>query len=142
MNIKPVVSALLRNRVGAILVALEIAIALAVLVNAAFIVGQRIAEINQPTGLDYQDMFAITLAGLTSDFDLERSMRDDLAYLRSLHGVVSAAPAGTIPLTGEGSNDTLYLEPGRRGNSAVAAWMTTDEQGLNTLGAKLIAGRN
>jgi putative ABC transport system permease protein len=142
MNIKPVVSALLRNRVGAILVALEIAIALAVLVNAAFLVGQRIAKIDAPTGLEYHDMFAITMAGLTSDFDPQRSLRDDLAYLRGLHGVVGVAPAGTIPLSGDGSNGNLYLEPGQRGNTVVTSWMATDEQGLQALGASLIAGRN
>lgn len=142
MNVKPVVSALLRNRVGAILVALEIAIALAVLVNAAFIVGQRIAKIDEPTGLAYHDMFAITLAGLTSDFDLQRSMRDDLAYLRGLHGIVTAAPSGTIPLTGDGSSGSLYLEPGQHGNTVVTTWMDTDEQGLHTLGSSLITGRN
>ena len=142
MNIRPVVSALLRNRVGAILVALEVAIALAVLVNAAFIVGQRIAKIAEPTGLDQQDMFAIAMAGTTTDFDAQSSARDDIAYLRSMHGVVSAAPAGTIPLTGDGSNGALYLEPDQRGGSAVGSWLATDEQGLRTLGATLIAGRN
>ena len=42
LNVKPVVSALRHNRAGALLVALEIAIALAVMVNAAWIVAQRI----------------------------------------------------------------------------------------------------
>ena len=38
LNIRPILSALLRNRTGAVLVALQIAIALAVLVNALYIV--------------------------------------------------------------------------------------------------------
>ncbi|HZT01560.1 MAG TPA: FtsX-like permease family protein [Steroidobacteraceae bacterium] len=142
MNIKPVVSALLRNRVGAVLVALEIAIALAVLVNAAFIVGQRIAAIEEPTGLDYHNMFSITMAGVTSDFDAQRSARDDIAYIRSMHGVTSAAPTGMIPMSGNGSNGTLYTEPGQRGKAAAYSVVETDEQGMNTLGATLIGGRN
>lgn len=142
MNIKPVVSALLRNRVGAILVALEIAIALAVLVNAAFIVGQRIAIIGEPTGLDQHDMFAMTMAGFTKDFNLPSSVESDMAYLRSMHGVVSAAPVGSIPLSGDGGNGVLYAEPGQHGHSAVYTTLQTDEQGLSTLGATLIAGRN
>src|SRR6185437_2799213 len=135
MNIKPVVSALLRNRVGAILVALEIAIALAVLVNAAFIVGQRIAIIGEPTGLDQRDMFAMTMAGFTKDFNLPSSVESDMAYLRSMHGVVSAAPVGSIPLSGDGGNGVLYAEPGEHGHSAVYTTLQTDEQGLSTLGA-------
>ena len=142
MNIKPVVSALLRNRVGAVLVALEIAIALAVLVNAAFIVGQRIAMIDEPTGLDYHNMFAVTMAGFTKDFNLPSSVASDVAYLRSMPGVVAASPVGSIPLSGDGGNGVLYAQAGQHGNSAVYTTLQTDEQGMSTLGATLIAGRN
>ncbi len=73
LNVRPVLSALLRNRTGAILVALQIAIALAVMVNAAWIVAQRIAA---DRGADRHrcraTLFAIGVAALTSHFDLAR----------------------------------------------------------------------
>ncbi len=49
---RPILSALLRNRTGAVLVAIQIAIALAVLVNAVYIVKQRVDKIGRPTGMD------------------------------------------------------------------------------------------
>ena len=42
LNIRPILSSLLRNRTGAVLVALQIALALAILVNATYIVKQRV----------------------------------------------------------------------------------------------------
>ena len=52
LNVRPIVSALLRNRTGAVLVAMQVAIALAVLVNASYIVVQRVEKIRRPTGID------------------------------------------------------------------------------------------
>ena len=47
LDLRPTLSALLRNRTGAVLVAAQVAIALAVLANAAYIVVQRIEKINR-----------------------------------------------------------------------------------------------
>ena len=46
---RPILSALLRNRTGAVLAAIQIAIALAILVNAVYIVKQRADKIGRPT---------------------------------------------------------------------------------------------
>ena len=63
LNIRPILSASLCNRTGAVLVALQVALALAILVNATYIVVQRIEAINQPTGLDEANLFAISEQG-------------------------------------------------------------------------------
>ena len=55
-NIRPIASALWRNRTGAILVAFQIAIGLAVLVNAVYVVKQRVEKIGRPTGMDTANM--------------------------------------------------------------------------------------
>ena len=44
MEIRPILSALLRNRAGAILVALQIAITLAIVVNAIYLTQQRVEQ--------------------------------------------------------------------------------------------------
>ena len=44
MEIRPILSALLRNRAGAILVALQIAITLAIVVNAVYVTQQRVEQ--------------------------------------------------------------------------------------------------
>lgn len=142
LNVKPVVSALRRNRAGAMLVALEIAIALAVMVNAAWIVAQRVQAIETPTGIDYRDMFAIGVDGVTGDFKPSAAEQADLAYVRSLPGVIAASITSGVPLAPNGQGDYFWRNPGQRGPMVNPRTMEMDENGLKTLGARVIAGRN
>jgi putative ABC transport system permease protein len=143
LNIRPIFSALLRNRTGAALVSLQIALALAVLVNATYIAKQRIDSINRPTGVDEANLFAIDAAGFTHRYDYESSVRDDLDYLRGLDGVVAATVIGAIPLSGSGNAAPIFRTPERTPSSEVSAYFyEMDEQGLETLGAHIIAGRS
>ncbi len=52
MQFRPIISAMRRNKVGAILIAVQMAITLAILCNALFIIQQRIALSKRPTGVD------------------------------------------------------------------------------------------
>jgi putative ABC transport system permease protein len=143
LNIRPILSSLLRNRTGAVLVALQIALALAILVNATYIAKQRVDSINRPTGIDDPNLFVIESAGFTSRYDYASSVRDDLAYVRGLSGVVAAAPTNAVPLSGNGSGAPMFKTPGRKSSEAIDSFMfEMDEQGLQTLGVRLIAGRN
>ncbi|HEX5460312.1 MAG TPA: FtsX-like permease family protein [Steroidobacteraceae bacterium] len=142
LNVRPVVSALRRNRTGALLVVLEIAIALAVMVNAAWIVAQRVHEIDQPTGIDYRNIFAIGMSGIGGDFEAPAAEQQDLAYLRSLPGVVSAMASSAVPLAPHGQGGLLWRDPDQRGPSLTTRSMEVDEHGLDTLGVHLIAGRS
>jgi len=142
LNVRPVFSALCRNRAGAILVALEIAIALAVMVNAAWIVAQRIEAIDMPAGIDVDDTFAIGFAALTSHSDLGSAQRDDLAYLRSLPGVLAATATSSVPLSHYGQGDSVSREPGPSAPSIDMRSMQVDEKTLATLGVRIVAGRN
>ena len=142
LSIRPMLSSLLRSRTGAILVALQITIALAVMVNAVWIVSERIADIEKPTGIDDNNMFVIAIAGLTSHFDLGSALSADLDYLRGQPGVVAAVASESVPLTGDGQATQLWLQPGQRGRSIAVGEMQLDTQGLKTLGTSIISGRN
>jgi putative ABC transport system permease protein len=142
LNVRPILSALSRNRTGAILVALEIAIALAVMVNAAWIVAQRIQLIEAPSGVDARDTFAIGVAPLTSHSDLAGALREDLAYLRSLPGVVSVAATSSIPLSRYGQGVSVAPDPGDQVPMTETRAMEIDSATLATLGVRIVAGRN
>jgi putative ABC transport system permease protein len=141
LDIRPVFSSLLRNRTGAVLVAFQIAIALAVLVNAVFIVHQRIEKMNRPTRIDDPNLFGVQIGEFTDRLDYDASMREDLVYLRNLPGVVSASVSNSVPLGISGSADTVWTQPDSKGNRVQINYFNMDEQGLNTLGVRLIAGR-
>jgi putative ABC transport system permease protein len=142
LNVRPVLSALMRNRTGAILVALEIAIALAVMVNASWIVAQRIEQIEAPSGLDARDTFAIGVAGLSSYSDLGAALSQDLAYLRSMPGVVSVAATSSIPLSRYGQGEGVSADPGAQAPMTETRAMQVDDAALDTLGVRILAGRN
>lgn len=142
-NIRPIASALWRNRTGALLVAFQIAIGLAVLVNAVYVVKQRVEKIGRPTGMDTANMIWVASAGFAKDYDYEAAYRADLAALRGLPGVKAASLFSNIPLSGGGSSSGYQSRPGEVGPKETVPGnkYDVDEQALAALGVKLIAGR-
>ena len=139
---RPILSALLRNRTGAVLVAIQIAIALAVLVNAVYIVKQRVDRIGRPTGMDLANILVVSSSGFTRDYDYVAAIRDDLAYVRGVSGVIAATPINSVPVSESGSARTLSNRPDDRPTGGEnGEYLEVDEQGLDALGLHLIAGR-
>ena len=99
LNARPILSALLRNRTGALLVALQIALALAILVNAAYLVKQKLDAIHSPSGIDEANLFALEITSFTDRYDYEASLAEDMAYLRSLDGVIDGIVANRAACT-------------------------------------------
>ena len=139
--VRPILSALLRNRTGAVLVAMQIAIALAVLVNALYIVVQRAEKMRRPTGIDVDNVLVIGSAGFTQRFQTVPSIQEDLAYLRGLPGVAAASVTGAIPLSDGGSTQPLVTRPDAQ-RSENYNYLEIDEYGLDALGVRLVDGRN
>ncbi len=142
MELRPILSAMRRNKVGAILIAVQMAITLAILCNGIFIVEQRVALSKRPTGLDEANIFTLTNEWVGNPPDLSARLQADLAALRSLPGVVDAYVTNAYPLTNSGWTEGVMLNPEQKHSTAPSALYFADEHGLATLGLKLIAGRN
>lgn len=139
---RPVLSALLRNRTGAVLVALQVAIALAVLVNAIYIVKQRVELVGRPTGIDVENITAVVSTGFAADYDHLATTREDLLWLRGLPDVVAATVSHAIPLSGGGSSNGASAMPDARTEQNVPInSFRMDEASIDALGVKLVAGR-
>src|SRR5262245_64356407 len=102
MEIRPILSALMRNRAGAILLALQIAITLAIVVNAIYLTQQRVTKIGRPSGIDDQNIFYFSSQGFEKGFDFQDMVREDIALLRQMPGVIDATPISQLPLSGGG----------------------------------------
>lgn len=142
MDIRPILSSLRRSPTGAILVALQIALALAIAVNSLYIIVQRLDLIHRDNGIDVDNIFLVAWTPVGDRFTGEAAIREDLRILRSLPGVVAATTTQAIPLSGGGSATSMYTEPGEKGRRADTNYFEVDEQGLATLGARLAAGRD
>jgi putative ABC transport system permease protein len=142
LHIRPIFSALLRSWSGPALVAAQIAIALAVLVNAVYIVKQRIDKINRPTGLDVENIFIVRSTAIADHYDLAAAIRTDLAYLRGLPGVVAATTMDYVPLSGRGNRMGVMAKLEKDQTHAVAAnYYEVGDQALEALGVNLGQGR-
>jgi len=139
----PVLRALTRSRAGAVLIALQCAITLAILTNAIFIIQDRVRQMSRPSGVDSDNVFAIRVMPFKPGFNLANDIDRDLRALRALPGVVDASVINALPVSGGGSSGRLFanLADVKPGGGQFTANYFTDENGLNTLGLKLIAGR-
>lgn len=142
MDIRPIFAAMLRNPTGAVLVALQVAITLAVLCNAGFIVEQRLDRMGRPTGYDLDNVVTAQVVSMDPDSLTGPRIAEDLRALRAMPGVIAASGTPQVPLSGGGfgwgyrrSNDPE--DPVRVQTSMVIA----DEQSLEALGVQLVAGR-
>ena len=145
MEIRALFSALRRNKTGPILVAVQVAITLAVLVNVAYVVQQRIEEVNKPTGMDLEGLFWIATGTTARDYDYAAGVKADLSYLNSIPGVVAASIISNLPQTGgmTGLPFASNLETLQKPNGGTGALIYFGtERLLDALGVRLVAGRN
>jgi putative ABC transport system permease protein len=142
MELRPILSAMRRNKVGAILIGVQMAITLAILCNALFIIEQRIVLSKRPTGADEANIFVITNQWVGSPPNLAAKLQADLAALRATPGVIDATASNSYPMLNGGSTEGVLLTPEQKEPTALTALYMMDEHGLQSLGLKLIAGRN
>ncbi|WP_158752938.1 ABC transporter permease [Dyella sp. S184] len=152
MTLHPILAALRKHKAGVVLISLQIALTLAIVCNAVFIIGQRVERVNRPTGLDENDLFLVTQqwVGAPSSDDpagvekLDVMQKEDLAALRNLPDVASVAPSNSVPLLNSSWTGSVSIKPGQQlgdKSGTRTAYYFTDDQVLPTLGLHLVAGR-
>jgi putative ABC transport system permease protein len=142
MEIGPIWRAMMRNKTGAILIALQIAVTMAIMVNAISIMQERGRMMARPSGVDEHNIFSIASVGFAENFNERVTIEEDLAALRALPGVVNAIQSNSVPLSGGGWSMGLQTEPGAAIDGTGVAIYFVDEHGLDTFGVKLVAGEN
>jgi putative ABC transport system permease protein len=142
MEIRPIISALMRSKVALILIGLQIALTLAIVCNALFIISQRIETMNRPSGMNEADTFIIGSNGFGEGFSTKNTFVEDLALIRSLPGVRDAAPINSVPMSDGGWSEGVFMAPGQKVPTTVSTMYFMDEHGIDAYGTKLVAGRN
>ncbi|MCB1665055.1 MAG: ABC transporter permease [Pseudomonadales bacterium] len=142
LELGPITRALMRNKLGVVLIALQIAFTMTVIVNAIDIIHDRTLKITSPTGMEEDDIFSIRSFGFDSSINAQVLIDEDLDMIRQLPGVVDASRVNAVPASGSGSSSGYAIEPGRRELTVPAAQYSVDEHALNTMGLTLVAGRD
>ena len=142
MEIRPILSALRPNKVGACLIALQIAVTLGILCNAFYIVQQRRALVARPSGVDEAALFTISNQWVGNPPNMAALQRADIAALRALPGVSDVFPAMSVPLNDSAMTLGITTNPDSPNSMHIAAAYLGDEHTLATLGSRLVAGRD
>ncbi len=144
MQIQPILAALRHHKAGTVLIALQIALTLAIVCNALFIIHQRVAHLSEPTGIDEANVFVIDnqWPGDPSSQKVDAQMQADLAALRQLPAVRYAVSSVSYPLRGGGWDNFITMTPDQVQKTTDATVYFGDTHFIDTLGIKLIAGRN
>jgi len=150
MTLPPILAALKKHKAGVMLITLQIALTLAIVCNAVFIIGQRIDRIERPSGINENNVFLITQSwvGAPTGDDagsvdkLDAMQQEDVATLRNLPDVESAISINTLPLLNSTWSGGIGLKPDQQSSTAQAAFYFGTDEMIPALGLKLVAGRN
>lgn len=140
METGPIIRALLRNKLGAILIAAQIAFTMTVIINAVFIINERSRLMARPSGLDEANVFHVVSIGYGEDYREDQVVADDLDMLRQLPGVMSASTINAIPVSGGGSSTGIRAIDDPDSASTPTAIYRADERIFDSLGVNLVAG--
>ncbi|NUO72995.1 MAG: FtsX-like permease family protein [Frateuria sp.] len=139
MEIRPILASLRRHRIPATLIVLEIALACAVLCNAVFMIGQRIADIRWPNAIDEQGISMVTVNGTDPRLAASDIPRD-LSALRGIAGVTAAAAATSMPLDQNPALSDFTTTPDGKTTVNTSIYFL-GSGGQQALGLRLLAGR-
>ena len=145
MEIRPILSALLRNKTGAILVALQVALSLAILANALHIVSERRQASARPSGVaDEQLVFSTMVRNLSAGGPEQQlaTQKREAEVIRAVPGVVSVANVNQIPLSQSGWNNSVAVDRKQVDETAPASFYFSPDSIIKTWGLKLVEGRD
>jgi putative ABC transport system permease protein len=142
MEIRPILSSLLRSKTGAVLIAAQIALTLAIIANALYIVNDRIDRANRPSGIDEANTFFMSLDNIGETPDKEAMQKRDVEVLRAIPGVVDAAWINQYPMTQNGWSLGLTTTPQDPNSGIGGATYFTPDSLTRALGVRIIEGRD
>ena len=145
MDIGPIWRAMLKNKAGFVLIALQIAVTMTIMVNAFAIMQERANNVSRESGIDEANTIALISVSF-DEYDSEKMkvlIDEDLALIRGLPGVRNAVATNSFPLRQGGWSMALQLVPGTQTADAVgSAIYFVDEHGVDTFASNIIDGKN
>src|SRR3546814_2870487 len=140
MHIRPILSALSRHRASTLLIALEIALACAVLCNACFLIIQRLDSMRIDSGVDEASRAVVRLDGTADKQANDRNGRV-LAGLRAIPGVQSVAVINAGPFGQQAGAAGMFLDAENKHFGGVVDFYVGSPGSLEPLGTRVVAGR-
>jgi putative ABC transport system permease protein len=139
MELVPIIVALKRSKMGAAIIAIQIALTMAMISNIASIAAARTVLFTRPTGTDEQNLFALGYRFI-NDGGTKGMLEADIRSVLSVPGVVDMVSTNSYPLRGSALTMGVGLTPAENGAQASGGLNTVykmDAHGITTLGLQL-----
>lgn len=134
---------MLRNKSSVILMVLQVALTLAIVSNAAYIINERLELMQRNSGLDESQLFSFNIFTFDKTVDIRQQLELDEDMLRAIPGVNDAVAINQVPLTGSGDSSGYRAQIAESGAKIVEAGVfRADAHVLKTLGLTVIEGRD
>lgn len=137
----PILHTLRRHRTAAALIVLEIAVTCAIVCNAVFVIKERLARMDKPSGVVEGELLRIQVAGIGQTDDAGAVTLQDFAAIRALPGVKFVATTNMVPFGNSSWNTDVSSVPNDPNGVNAAMYMGSPDL-LETMGVQLIAGRD
>lgn len=145
LELGPIFRSLLRRKTIGVLIAVQIAVVIAILLNLQVGVSYQLQALNQESGIDHQNMFYMNVhiaePNLNPDA-IASIVNADLDYIRKTSGVIDVVQTISVPYSGSGWSMSIEVDPADDIRPTVCYFRMIDDRGLNALGINLLAGRN
>jgi len=142
MDIRPILSTLMRHKTAAALIVVEIALTCAIICNALFMISDRLAQIREISGLAENELVRVQISSIGRDAEQAARTRSDLAALRALPGVKDATVINQVPFVNSSWNSGVRLAQDQQQSTLNATTYMAEDQFVEALGLKLVAGRD
>lgn len=140
MEFRPILSSLRRHRLVAGLLALLVAFTCAIVCNVAFMIHWEAGRMDLVSGVAENRLVTIRTFTMARKVNPIAQHRTDLAALRKIPGVRSAAAVDSLPFGGHNWSTSLGASPDAQDTLNASVYGGTPDE-LQTLGLKLVAGR-
>ena len=140
MQIKPILAALRRHRLATALIAMEIALACAVLCNACFLIANQLQGMRLYSGVDEASLALLDLTGYDNAAAVDLNARM-LSGLRTIPGMQSVSVINTVPFGPQEGTVGITLDAGGRHHGGTVDLYIGGPGSLQALGLRLIAGQ-
>ncbi|KQN97260.1 MULTISPECIES: ABC transporter permease [Stenotrophomonas] len=141
MEIRPILSVLMRHKTAAALIVLEIALSCAIICNAIFVIGHRTGEMRRDSGIAEDELVYISVSSLQPDRNRDAMRREDTATLAAVPGVRSVTSVNQLPYGDNVWASGINLRPGQAESIVTASNYMDDGRLLPTLGLRIAEGR-
>lgn len=145
MEFGPILRSMARNKVRYGLIVAEVALTLAIVVNCVNMIGDARREMARSSGFDDDNILSVRSTPFAPAFKedgyLDAALRKDLDAVKAIPGVVAVSNTRFLPWQGGGSSTTTRVL-GSKGEFLRNQVYNADESTLETLGSRLVEGRN